>query len=75
MSNKIYADNLTGYLVEGAKDKNYMKSSGKGYGDSSTSTPNTNYDSKNGVHMQGDKNWFEGNKGGNARGGWGAKGV
>lgn len=63
MSNKIYGDNLTGYLVEGAKSKGYLKSSGKGYGDGESSKPVSNYSSKESVPaLANSDNWFEGKK-------------
>ena len=33
MSNKLYGDNVKDYLVEGSKDKGFLKNSGKGFGD------------------------------------------
>lgn len=63
MSNKLYGDNVSGYLVEGSKDKGYLKCGNKGFGDGKTSTPNTSYDSKQGVGFSTD-GWFEGKKSG-----------
>ncbi len=61
MPNKIYGDVVQGYLVEGAGKSGYVKNSNKGYGDGNASTPNTNYDSKQGVGFSTD-GWFEGKK-------------
>lgn len=60
MSNKLFNGNNTDYFVEDAKDKGYLKKSGKGYGDGQTSSPVKDYDNRN----KGDSpEWFEGKKG------------
>lgn len=64
MSNKLYADNLDGFLVEGSKSKGYIKCGNKGFGDGKTSTTNSDYSSKQGVGFKTD-GWFEGKKGSN----------
>ncbi len=71
MPNKIFGDVVEGYLVEGAKDKGYLKNSGKGFGDGTPSSPVKDYTK---VHS-GAENYFEGKQGSKGRGGWGAKGV
>lgn len=62
MPNKIYSD-VVDYLVEGSKSKGYLKCGSKGYGDGSTSSPVSNYNSKQGVGSNTDS-WFEGKKSG-----------
>lgn len=58
MSNKLYSENNSDYLVEGSKSKGYLKSSNKGYGDGTTSSPVNNFNS-----FYGDADgWFEGKK-------------
>lgn len=59
MSNKLFASNLDGYLVEGAKAKGYLKCSGKGFGDGATSGPVKGYTDVRGKSNDG---WYEGNK-------------
>lgn len=63
MSNKLYGDNVSNYLVEGDKSKGYLKNSNKGFGDGATSNPVKDYNSKGSFEGTTD-NWFEGNKSG-----------
>lgn len=71
MANKLFDANVD-YLVEGAKDKGYLKKGGKGFGDGATSSPVKDYNMGQGSDNSA---WFEGKKGSVGRGGVGATGV
>ncbi len=58
MPNKIYSD-VADYLVEGSKDKGYMKCGNKGFGDGKTSTANSDYSRG----YMSPESFFEGKKG------------
>lgn len=65
MPNKLYSDVNSDYLVEGSKDKGYLKNSGKGYGDGKTSGLVNNYSTDNkGTTISKEDKWFEGKKSG-----------
>jgi hypothetical protein len=65
MPNKNYSDVTSGYFVEGAKEKGYVKNSNKGYGDGKTSNPVNDYNKSYG-NADG---WFEGKNGSKGYGG------
>lgn len=58
MSNKLYGDNVTNYLVEGSKDKGYKKNSGSGFGDGKSGSIITDYNRSD----RDCGSWFEGKK-------------
>lgn len=65
MPNKIYGAVNSDYLVEGAKDKGYLKCSGSYPGDAKSQPPITDYnENRNGPS----DSWFEGNMGSKGRG-------
>lgn len=64
MSNKLFNDNNTDYLIEGAKGKGYLKSGNGNFGDGKASSLVTNY----GNDYQSSDNWFEGKQGSKGRG-------
>lgn len=75
MSNKLYGANVD-YLVEGSKNKGYLKNSSKGFGDGKTSTPNNDFNSgRDSMTVEGTNAWFEGKKSKVGVGGRGATGV
>lgn len=67
MPNKIFSD-VADYLVEGAKDKGYLKSGNGGFGDGKPSSGVTSFGATYNDQTAGGRDWFEGKKGNKAYG-------